>query len=235
MLTVVQLSPSSIYLHIFDWRGWWWNVKHCRWNFSRDLLGICFTIKHTTNSPDDALVVRNICIEILCVFYCETYTKYIPWKIYLQYATLDHLTMKFFSEIFPIKLSVLFIPFKVNLCLYFDHPQWLLKKYLVTISILIALRHIIPSWGKLDPLPGLSRKLGWENEAQRNLLNRAEGLRESLKALFGASLSPLKFPLSSFMISTVHISNLYLEYLKRPDGHARSPSASECTLLDAIF
>ena len=35
--------------------------------------------------PDDALVVRNIYIEGFFVFYCETYTKYIPKKTIINY------------------------------------------------------------------------------------------------------------------------------------------------------
>ena len=41
--------------------------------------------------PDDALIVQNIYIEsFLFVFYCETYNKYNPRKVYLQCFTFHH-------------------------------------------------------------------------------------------------------------------------------------------------
>ena len=44
--------------------------------------------KYGLYSPDDALVVGNIFIESFFVFYCETYTKYFPRKVF---STMFHL------------------------------------------------------------------------------------------------------------------------------------------------
>ena len=41
--------------------------------------------------PDNALIVQNLYIEsYLFVFYCETYTKHIPRKSFLQCFTFHH-------------------------------------------------------------------------------------------------------------------------------------------------
>ena len=77
--------------------------------------------------PDDALIVRNMyVVSFLFVFYCETYTKDIPRKVYLQCFTFHHHPRQSIIDLF----YYIFILY-YNSLVYLKHVSGPMKLFLV--------------------------------------------------------------------------------------------------------